>query len=440
MTVIKIFTNIKRHQGAVKYLKNTSWLFGEKVLRLSVGLFVGVWVARYLGPERFGLFSYAQSLVAVFATVATLGLDSIVIRELVRDEKKKDKLLGTAFLLKLIGAILVLLLLAIVMYAQSSDFETIIIVYLIALTTVFQSFNVIDLYFQSKVLSKFVVFSNLLNLLLSSIIKMVLIYNEAPLITFAFVVLFDSFTLMSGFIFFYFQNKMSVFTWHFDKNLAKSLLKDSWPLILSGLVISVYMKIDQIMIKNMLGDAAVGQYVAAVRLSEAWYFIPAVIISSLFPAIINIHSKSKKLYYSRLQNLYDLMVWMAVAIALPITFMSDYLIDFLYGDAYKQAGGVLVIHIWAGVFVFIGFVFSKHLAVKNLTKKAFYRTLLGAVINILLNYILISRYGINGAAIATLLGQLVANYLYDLFDKDLHIQFKMKTKSFLPIHLLTRSR
>jgi len=432
--------SLQNHQGFMKYFKNTSWLFTEKILRMMVGLFVGVWIARYLGPEQFGLFSYAQSFVGLFTAIATLGLDGIVVRELVKDENRKDELIGTAFWLKVIGAFGVLLILAIAINFTSNDTYTNTLVFIIASATIFQSFNVVDLYFQSKVMSKFVVYANIISLFLSSVIKIALILNEAPLIAFAWIILFDSFILACGFIYFFIKNNS---TFNF-KNLklrskiATLLLKDSWPLILSGIVISIYMRIDQVMIKEMMDSEAVGIYSAAVRVSELWYFIPVAIVVSLFPAIINAKSQGEEFYHARLQKLYDFMVWMAIAIAFPMTFLSDWIIGLLFGQTFIAAGSVLMIHIWTGVLVFLGVAFSRYLLVENLNKKAFYRTLVGAIINVILNYILIPLYGIQGAAVATLLGQLSANYLYDFFDKDLHQQLKMKTKSFFPIHIIKK--
>lgn len=420
----------------MKYFKNTSWLFAEKILRMILGLFVGVWVARYLGPDQFGLLSYAQSFVGLFVAIATFGLDGIVIRELVKDEGRRNELIGTAFWLKLFGAFIVLLLLAVAVNLTSNDGYSNLLVFIIASATLFQSFNVIDFYFQSQVMSRFVVYTNIISLFISSIIKVVFILNEASLTAFAWLVLFDSFILACGFVYFYLKNDLSLRAWKYDRTVAVSLLKDSWPLILSGVVVSIYMKIDQVMIKEMLDSNAVGQYAAAVKLSEVWYFIPMVIASSLFPAIINAKNKSEKLYYERLQKLYDLMVWMAIAIALPMTFISVWLVDFLYGEQYSHAGSVLMIHIWAGVFVFLGVACSQWFVAENLAKKSFYRTLSGTVLNILLNNILIPLYGISGAAIATLLGQFFANYVYDIFDSSLHTQLKMKSMSFFPIHLL----
>lgn len=447
--IIKLRT-LKNHQGFMKYFKNTSWLFGEKVLRMVLGLFVGIWVARYLGPEQFGLFSYAQSFVGLFTAIATLGLDGIVVRELVKNEGRRDELLGTAFWLKVVGAFAVLGILAIAVNFTSTDSYTNTLVFIIASATIFQSFNVIDFYFQSKVLSRYVVFANVISLFISSMLKIALILSDAPLIAFAWVVFFDSFVLACGFIYFYIyhyrhyeqnetthQNtvivskvKQSILNLTFKSETAVSLLKDSWPLILSGMVVSIYMKIDQVMIMEMMDAEAVGQYAAAVRISEAWYFIPTVIASSLFPAIINAKKQSEELYYARLQKLYDLMVWMAIAIALPMTFLSDWGVDLLYGAQYNQTGSVLMIHIWGGLNMAIGIVWSKWIVIENKQKLIFYGYIIGLFVNVLLNILLIQKYGINGAAFATIISYFTITMSIYMMYKP-YITYSLILRSFL---------
>jgi len=188
------------------------------------------------------------------------------------------------------------------------------------------------------------------------------------------------------------------------------------------------------MIKEMLSAEQVGYYAAAVRLSEAWYFVPMAITSSVFPAIINAKKQSEKLYYQRLQKLYDLMVWLAVAIALPTTFLAPWVIRVLYGDAFLPAAGVLSIHIWTGVFVGLGLA-GAYYTIENYTRIFFYKTSVGVLLNILLNYFWIPKFGIVYAALATLLSQFTANYLLDLFIIKARSQFILKTKSFFPIHI-----
>ena len=433
--MIEKIKNIFQHQGFKKYFLNTSWLFAEKIFRMIVGLFVGIWVARYLGPSKYGILSYAQSFVGLFSPIATLGLNGIIIRELVKYPEKEKELLGTAFVLKLFGAILTLIILYTVIHFTSNDQYTHILIFIIASAIIFQSFNVIDFYFQAKVKSKYIVFVNSFSLFISSLAKIYLILIKAPLITFAWVVLFDNIILAIGYLWVYYFQKKEFFLKRikFSIKFAKSLLKDSWPLVLSGMVIAVYMRIDQVMIKEMLDSKAVGNYAAAVRLSEAWYFIAMVVSSSLFPAIVNAKKVSKELYYERLQKLYDLMVLLALSVAIPVTFLSDWIINFLYGSEFSTAVDVLKIHIWAGIFVFLGVASSKWFIAENLQKYSFYRVLSGSVVNVILNFILIPKFGIKGAAVATLISQIIAAYLFDVFTLKTKIIFFMKTRSLLLI-------
>ena len=429
MNILKKIVQLKHHSGFRKYFANTSWLLGERALRIAVSLFVGIYVARYLGPERFGLLSYALSFVGIFVALATLGLDEVVVRELIKTPEQREKILGTSFLLKLVGTLLMWAAILVAIPLTENDLQTNILIIIIAFGTVFQAFNVIDLNFQAKVKSKYVVHAQFVQLIISSIVKIILVVNEAPLIWFASVYSLDVIVLAMGLVFAYLYNGDNIFSWKWSFETSKYLLHDSWPLILAGVVISVYMKIDQVMIKEMLGAKEVGLYAAAVKLSEAWYFIPMAIASSLFPAIINAKVYQKEVYYQRLQKLYDLMVWIAIAIALPTTFLSTLVVEFLYGKEYLGSSSVLIIHIWTAVFVFLGVASSKYLLAENFIKKTFYRTFFGALLNIIMNYYLIGIIGIQGAAISTLVSHFFAAYFYDILDKDLRIMFIMKTKS-----------
>ncbi|MBE0472147.1 MAG: flippase, partial [Methyloprofundus sp.] len=216
---------------------------------------------------------------------------------------------------------------------------------------------------------------------------------------------------------------------HFDLSIAKQLLKDSWPLIFSAIVVMIYMRIDQIMIKEMLGEYEVGIYSAAVRLSEAFYFIPMLITASLFPAILNAKNQSDELYKQRLQRLYTFMVWFAIAIALPMTFLSDWLILLLFGQAYQEAGQVLMIHVWSMPFVFLLVASGKWFIAEGLARMALYRNLSAAFLNVVLNIIFIPIYGVVGAAISTLLAFFMAAYFFDILSTLTRKQFLLKTNS-----------
>ncbi len=417
----------------MKYFKNTSWLFAEKILRMVVGLFVGIWVARYLGPEQFGLFSYAGSFVGLFSAFATLGLDGIVVRELVKDKSRRDELIGTAFYLKLIGAFGVLALLAIAVNFTSNDTLTNTLVFIIASATIFQSFNVVDMYFQSKVMSKYVVYANIISLLISSIIKVVLLLNEASLIAFAWLVLFDSFVLACGFIYFYIRNNISVIKWKFDKITAVDLLKDSWPLIFGSIAASIYMQIDQVMIKEILNNEAVGYYAVSVKLSNIWLFLTVIITSSLAPSIINAKKTNQKLYFDRIQLMYNLLLKIAVIISILTYLFSDYIILNLYGDEYNKSIEILNVYIWSIIFVFLSNGSWSYYLNENLQKIASLRLVYGAIVNVVLNIYFIELFGIKGAAYSTLISYIISSYFVNILYKKTKQNFLLQTKAILNI-------
>ena len=427
------------HQGFRRYFANTSWIFAEQILRLVAELLVGVWVARYLGAEQFGVLSYAIAFVAIFSTIAKLGLDSIVVRELVIKPSQKDKYLGTAFWLKFGGAFFSLAVVALALQLTSNNYTTKLYILIIACGMISQSFEVVTFYFQSQVQAKYISSGKLMQLLLSSLLKIYLVYVDGDLKWFVLVSLVDQITLAAAYFIVYRRQQLGGFIRSFDYATAKQLLKDSWPLIFSGFVVMIYMRIDQVMIKEMLGDKEVGVYSVAVRLSEVWYFIPMVITNSLFPSVINAKKVSQELYYARLQRLYSFMVWIAIAVAIPTTFLSDWLVAILYGEAYQGAGQILKIHVWASVFVFLGVASSAWLTSENLQRYAFSRTFAGAVINVVLNLVLIPAYGILGAVIATVIAQSMAAFIFDVFTKKTRVMFYMKVKAFNLAYILRRA-
>lgn len=430
MTIIIKIKSLRQHQGFLRYAANTSWMIVEQVLRIIAGLLVGIWVARYLGPEQFGLFSYVLAFTAIFAGIAKLGLDGIVVRELVNHPGERDICLGTAFWLKILGAFLMIGIIAVVVPFTRNDITTNFFIFIIAAGMVFQSFEVVEFYFHSQVLAKIVSICKVIQLALSSMIKIYLVLINAELTCFVLVTVFDTLSLALSYAISYKLCTRTTFYRHFDRSIAIQLLRDSWPLIFSAIVVSIYMRIDQIMIKEMLGEYEVGVYSAAVRLSEAFYFIPMLISASLFPAILNAKKQNEELYKKRLQRLYTFMVWMAIIIALPITLLADWLVVSLFGQEYEEAGGVLTIHAWSAVFVFLGVASAKWFVAENLQKLTLANTFVGAVLNCFLNYKLIPAFGVVGAAYATLISYAVAAYFMNIIWKKSRANFFILSKSF----------
>jgi O-antigen/teichoic acid export membrane protein len=409
---------VLNHQGIRRYGANTLWLFAEQVLRMVTGFLVGVWVARYLGPEKFGLLSYALAFVSIFQGIAKLGLDGIVVRDLVQEPEKRDVYLGTSFWLKLLGGVITFLIIVIILFIQSiftSNFftETNIYILIIAFGIIFQSFEVIDFYYQATVQAKYISIRRIIQLILSSIIKICLVLIGADLILFVLVSLFDiiSLSIMGWLI--YRSQGLSNFVRYFDIGIGKKLLRDSLPLLLSSIAVSIYMRIDQVMIKNMLGDREVGLYSAAMRLVEVWYFIPMIITQSVFPAIVSRYN-DKQEFYRRLVILSAVMGYLGLFLSIILSLSSYFIIKILYGEKFLDSASVLSI---LSFIIFISFWMSgvsKRQAI-DMQKFALFATILSAISNIILNLIFIPLYGVEGAAIVSVLNQFIAGPFFAFF-------------------------
>lgn len=432
----KRFSDLAAHEGVRKYFFNTGWMFAEKALRLIAGLFIGAYVARYLGPSRFGLFNYAVSIVSVFSVMGSGGLDTIVVRELVRTPDKRDTILGTAYAMKLIGALTSIALLVLITFIIEDDAYTRQIIFIVVTLLLFDGSIVIDLFFQSKVQSRYTVIAQMCALVAVSIFRVVLVLNQASLESFAWTNTLDQFVLSVVLLIFYHKVAPGIGSWKIDWQYAKELLRQSWPLVFSALSIIIYMRIDQIMIKWMLGDEANGHYGVAVRLSELFNFIPIAICNSVFPAIINAKSVSLDMYNRRLQWLFDLMTWLSVCIAIGMTFVAPYVIDLLYGKEFSAASGVLLVYVWSGVFVFLGAATSKWVISEDLQVFRMVNLIISCVMNIVLNLILIKAVGLHGAAWSTLISYAFASYFGFAFLKRTRPLFWRLTNSFNLLRIL----
>jgi len=416
-----------------KIIDNIGWLFIERGVRLGIGLFVGVWLARYLGPEQFGLFSYATAFVALYGALASLGLNGIVVRELVKKPEYSNDILGSAFVLRLLSGLAALgLAIASVIYLRAEDTLSRSLVAILGLSLVVKSSDIIRYWFESRVHSRYVVWVETGVFLSISAVKVIMIIQEAPLIVFVWLVLAEAVLVSIGLSVMYLKRTGTLTSWSPSLIRAKTLFKDAWPLAMSGIAIMIYMRIDQIMLGEMLGNEAVGIYSAAVKISELWYMVPVIIASSLFPSIVETRLKDKHLYGERLQSLMNFLVLLALVIAILITLGADRITLILYGDNYSGAANILAIHVWACVFVFLGTAGGKWYLAENLQRIQLYRTISGAIINICLNIILIPMYGGVGAAIATVTSYTFAAYIMDASSKSTRHLFWLKTRAIFP--------
>ncbi|MEK6477310.1 flippase [Catalinimonas sp. 4WD22] len=418
---------LKLGGGAKKYVYNFSWLYLQNVVRMGMGFWVSVWVIRYLGPDRFGILSYVQSLVALVAAVASLGIDQIVIRELVKQPDRRASLLGTSLVIKLSGASLAIVLLMSGVSLSEEDAVTRLLTLIIAAGMIFKSVNVIDFLFQADVRSKYMVLANLVGFGVMTLLKIVMILTNAPLLAFGGVILLDSVFNAIRLFFYYKKEYFSIGQWSFDKVLAKKILKESYPLILSGISISIGMRIDQVMLKSYLDAESVGVYAAGVRLAEVFNFIPMIVGQSIYPKLIHLNleaDKEKATVVRIIRGVFFALTGLAVGINL----ISYYAVSLLYGEAYIQSYQVLNILIWTIPLIYLGIITNKLLLINNNNFTIFVRQALVALCNIGLNLIMIPYYGIVGSAVATLAAIFIVLCL-EFFIPKLRWIFVLKMKA-----------
>ncbi|MDD2492706.1 MAG: flippase [Bacilli bacterium] len=392
---------IFQHTGFKRYFANTSWMFFGQIFSLFLSFFVGAWLARYLGPNNYGNISYAVAIVGVFGFIANLGIDDLLRRDLIIHPDKHNDLLGTAFFLKLFGGFLAFILLVILSLLLPLTPTVRLIMVLYSTAFVFQAVNVIVFFFQAKVQAKNVVGAVLAATIFSSILKICLIVLGGGIIWLAVIYVLDFVWQAIGLIIIYQHSGFKIAQWRFNQKLAKKMFSGSCFLMLAAASSYIYLKIDQIMIGIFMDIKSVGIYAAAVKFVEIWYFIPGIISTSLFPAIINAKKVNFNLYIERLRGLYFLMACIAVLIAIPTTIFAGPIIKLLFGQEYLAAAIILPIYIWSGLGLFVGWIINQHFLSENHFKSIFCYNFFSMLFNILLNLIFIPRFGLTGAAWAT---------------------------------------
>jgi len=423
-------------KGFKKYFTNTSWLFVDNALNLIIGFGIGILVARYLEAEQFGLLNFAKSIAKFFSIFCALGLEKIVIKKLLFDNENVQVILGTSLTLKIIAALISLFTFAIVGSFFFPDSLTFYLILAFVSLTLFESFVVIRFFFQSKVQSRFIARVVLFKVMFSSLLKLLIIYLRLPLIFFAYEAIIEAIVGVLGYIYVYHKKTgMHIRQWKVDFQYGKSLLSESWPLIMSSFVVFVYMEIDIVMLKYMIDNSSVGHYAIAVRLTNIWHMIGIVICSSLFPAVLNAKSRDIHTYQSRFLQLLRLLVVISIVVVVGVFLLSDWIIPLLFGTEYLPSVLPLKWLIWSVIFVNLGLAAQQWFIAENLQHLLLMRTSAGAFINLVLNIILIPKYGIVGAAIATLAAQVSATFLLNVFSKQTRSLFLMQARSFLLLNI-----
>ncbi|MEG4028056.1 MULTISPECIES: flippase [unclassified Microcoleus] len=401
-------------------LSNIAWLFTDQILQMGLGLFVGLWVARYLGPTQFGLLNYAIAFVSLFSSVATMGLGTLVVRNIARDPECKNETLGTAFGLQFTGGCITLLFtVTVIALLKPNDTLTRWLVGIIAAGTIFNAFEAINFWFQSQIQSKYTVLAKNSVCFLVAAVRIGLVTIKAPLLAFAWVRLGEVALVGIAYVYFYKLTGNKIKDWHFSWERCKELLSESWPIILSGLAVYVYSKTDQIMLGAMNQNAQLGYYAAAVKISEICDFLPMIISSSIFPKLANLRKTNYEEYLNKFQIYSDIMIFLWLGVAIPISLLSPWIVHLLYGEKYAKSAAVLALYVWAQFGSNFGVARSTYLNIEGQLRYGLYLTVVGSIFNVALNFFLIPKYGAFGATAATLITYFYVIILVNFLIKEL---------------------
>lgn len=414
-----------------RIISNVFWALVGKLAGLVSALLVGVFVARYLGPTQYGVMNYAISFVTLFLVIATFGFENIEIREEAKANEQKDTILGTVFTLRLLLSLITIILISIVAYINESDLYTFGIIMVYAITVMLTPFDVIRNYFTSLVQNESIVKVGILRLVLSGIIKGVLLLVHASLIWFVISLVFDACVLAQGYCYVYKKKIGSMRSWQFDKSWACYLLRQSFPLLLSGLAATIFLQIDQIMIGNMIDKTSVGYFSVASKFVELLLYVPTILIQTVCPILVKERKNNMESYREKSQVFMNVTVWSCVLCAIFTSLCSRYIVLWTFGLKYAASIAILQILSFKIIGVALNIVSGQLLIVDEKQKYFVVRSLSGCIVCVVLNFLVISRYGVDGVAVVAIITQFVAGFLIHIFIPTYRYVFFMQMRCLL---------
>ena len=419
-------------EGAV-VRRNVSWLMTDKVVRLVVSMVVNVWMVRYLGAGRLGVMSFTQNVVAIFAILSQLGLDGILLRDLVRRPGDQGVLVGSALALRLAGAGLTIGLSSAVLGALRPGDATIAVMGLVfGAACSFQAFDVIDGWFQSRTRVVPVVVARFVAFALATVAKIAALLAHASLPWIAVTIASEFVLAAAGLVIAFRLRSGQRAPWRFDPLVAQQLLASSWPLMLNGAATLMLIRIDQTMITLIRGEHENGIYSAAQRLSEVVFFVPVAISNAAMPALLRAHARGPLEYSRRLCRYFSLLTWVALAAAVPVSLLAGPIVVTLFGVAFRDTGPVLALHVWSLPGLFMGVAVTNWFIAESRVGGMMLRSVFGVALNVTLNLWLIPVYGARGAAIAAIVSHTAAFWLVNSVFPATRDLFRLQCRAFLP--------
>lgn len=407
-----------------KVVKNAGWIIGGRLLNKLLALIVGALTARYLGPGNHGLINYAAAYTTFFASICTLGINSILVKNLMDHPDEEELTIGTAILLRSVSSALsALMIVGIVSIVDRGEPLTIAVVALSSLGLVFQVFDSLNCWFQARLESKYSALASLIAYVAVSAYKIILLVKGMSVQWFAIATAVDYLVIAIFLLIAYFAKGGKKF--RFSMKKAGELLGASKSFIISGLMVSVYASTDKLMLKQMLDDTTVGYYSTAESVTNMWVFVLAAIVDSFYPTIVQAFQKEKKQFERKNRQLYAIVFYVACGVSLAISLLAKPIIQIIYGDAYIQAVQPLRVIVWYVAFSYLGVARNAWIVCENLQKYLKYLYISAGMLNVALNAVLIPLWGVSGAALASLITQVATVIVFPLFIKPLRPNVKL---------------
>jgi len=406
---------------------NSFWLFCDQILRMIAGLLVGVWMARYLGPADFGWLNYAIATIGVVGSLTSLSVGPIVVRELVRTPGEQGGWMGTALLFRAAGGAVGFLACVGLAWRQSAPANSLVVI--VAAGLIFQIPDVIDLLFQARGISKVSAWVRMTACVAANLLKAVLILAEAPVAAFAVAGVVELAVAAVGWWWVARGEGGGIALWQIERARVVALLKESWPLTLSGFAISTQAYADQLVLGLMVGAEELGQYAAALRLVSVCAFVPMVVQTVAAPEITRAKQDDEMLYQRRLHSLYRAMFGIFVVTALLLVVLGPMATRLLYGASYAGAAGLIPWLAFRLFFTNFGVARSIFVTNEGLFRLALFTSLSGAVANIALNFLLVPQWGARGAIIASMVSFALTIFGLEYFEPRARMNLRLMLRA-----------
>jgi polysaccharide transporter, PST family len=395
-----------------KVLGNSAWLIADRVSRMVMGLFLGAWIARHLGPSQVGEMAYVMAMVGFLTPLAGLGLDALCVKRLVDHPDQARVTAATVFGMRLVAGLFTWAMLVGASWLLIEDAKLVLMLGIFGATLVISATDTVDLWYQSQLKSRLTVASKSIAFLLIAALRAAMVLLDADVVSFVTAAMLE---VLLGAVFLLVSLRkdatMRLNPRQADRGVAVEMLQAGWPILASGIMIAVYMKVDQLLIGSMLPKAELGNYSVAMRLLDVWNIVPLALVPSFAPVIAALRKQDHQAYERRLVQLFRLMFGVGLASATITALAAPWLVQWLFGEQYLDAVSVVQLAACSMPWMFLGVALGPWIVNEGLMRFSMVRAAVGAIVSLGLNFLLLPIWGIQGAAVSLVVAQLVSNVL-----------------------------